>query len=195
MVAGLLIGAGVGAGLIRSQTIEKSVPSVAPVGLVVRELTGLATTDDPVVDKAVAFIQANARRDVRVADVVDQVNVRRRVLERRFRAALHGSPHEQIIHTKVEQVKQLLLTTDMGTEAIAEASGFNPRAPLSGVFPKATGLTMMQFRGRGKPVSRGSMMIAPAVLRSGLSVLVRLTLGSPPANRWPWRIWFSIQSA
>lgn len=134
--------------LMNHESIDMPTQPIAPVGLVVRESTGPATTGDAIVDKAVAFIHANARRDIRVDDVLDQVNVSRRALERRFRAALNWSPHQQIIHAKVEEVKQLLLTTDMDTEAIAEASGFNQRAHLSRVFRRATGLTMMQFRGR-----------------------------------------------
>lgn len=135
------------AAMLRGEPVPTPLPPLPPRGLVVRQSTGPATTNDPLVDKAVAFIHTHARRDIRVADVLDHVNTSRRTLERRFHETLHWSPHQHIVYAKIEEVKQLLLTTDMDSEAIAEASGFNQRAHLSKVFRKVTGLTMMQFRG------------------------------------------------
>jgi len=136
------------------EAIESNIPPVPPVRLVARESTGFATTDDPILDKAIAFIHANARRDVRIDDVVQHVKTNRRTLSGKFRKVLDSTPHQRITEARIEALKELLLTTELGTEALAEAAGFVSRSHMSRLFREQTGLTLIQFRnqarGRGR---------------------------------------------
>lgn len=135
------------ADLIDGKPVAKPVPPVSPGGLVVRQSTGPAKTDDPMVNKAVAFIHTHARQPISVTEVVEHVATNRRTLEMRFQSVLNCSPHRHIQHERIEVVKQLLLTTDLDTQGIADAAGFRNRAHMSTLFRKITGQTMMQFRG------------------------------------------------
>jgi len=123
-----------------------AVPPVPPLRLVMRESTGFATTDDPIVDKAIAFIQASARQDIRIEDVVEHCNTNRRTLTWKFRKLLDTTPHRRIMEARIEVIKDLLLTTDLNTEGLADAAGFVSRPHMSRVFREATGMTLTQYR-------------------------------------------------
>ncbi|MBI1338092.1 MAG: helix-turn-helix domain-containing protein [Phycisphaera sp.] len=140
--------------VIDCQPIEKPLPLLSPVGLVARGTTGFASTDDPLVDRAVAFIWANARKSINVTDVVDHCNTNRCTLSRRFRSVLGTTPHQQIQETRLEAIKDLLLTTSMDTESIADACGFTERSYLSLFFKKVTGETLIGFRKRSRGHAR-----------------------------------------
>lgn len=126
-------------------------PVVPPVRLVARESTGFATTGDPLVDKAMVFIHANARRDVRIDDVVRHVKSNRRTLNWRFRKVLNATPHQRITEARIEAIKELLLTTELDTESLTQAAGFVSRSHMSRLFREQTGLTLMQFRRQSRP--------------------------------------------
>jgi LacI family transcriptional regulator len=126
---------------------------VPPVGVVVRGSTGFATTDDPIVDRAIAFIHTNARQSISVDDVVAHVKSNRTTLGRKFRQRLNTTPHQRILQEKIDQVKALLHRTDLDTQGIADAAGFVNRVHLSKLFKKMTGLTLIQFRKQVRAVS------------------------------------------
>ena len=132
--------------LLDGKTPQDPTPVVPPVLLASRESTGFATTGDPIVDKAIAFIHANARRDVRIDDVVQHVKTNRRTLSWKFRKVLDATPHQRITEARIEAIKELLLTTDLDTESLAEAAGFVSRSHMSRLFRQQTGLTLLQFR-------------------------------------------------
>jgi len=138
------------------QDLESPTPRVRPVRLVMRESTGFATTDDPTVDKAIAFIQASARRDVRIDDVAEHCNTNRRTLTWKFRNLLDTTPHRRIMQARIEAIKELLLTTDLNTQGLADAAGFVSRPHMSRVFREATGMTLTQFRKQSRGRDRQS---------------------------------------
>lgn len=139
---------------LKGKPLEQPIVNIPPIRVVVRESTGYATTDDPMIDKALAFIHQNARRDVRIDDVVEHVNTNRRTLTWKFRKRLNTTPHQRITEARVEAIKDLLLTTDLDTEGIAQAAGFVSRPHMSRVFREATGMTLIQFRKQAKSSSR-----------------------------------------
>jgi len=123
-------------------------PPVPPGGLIIRGSTGHATTDDPLVDQAIAYIHANAYKPIGVDDVAAHVHSNRVTLGRRFRSRVNTSIHQQIVYEKLEAVKGLLRSTDLDTQGITDAAGFTSRSHLSKLFKAKTGQTLMQYRRR-----------------------------------------------
>jgi len=139
------VAASILAQLIAGQTPDEP-RDIAPARLVKRETTGFAATGDPIIDRAVAFIHANASRDVRIDDVVQHARTSRRTLSARFRKVLDTSPHQWILKERVEVIKDLLLTTDFNTDALTDAAGFVSTSHMSRVFREATGMTLIEYR-------------------------------------------------
>ncbi len=59
-----------------------------------------------------------------MADVLNEVPLSRRILERRFKMATGQTPHDAIVAQRLRRVEQLLRETDLSLEAIASKTGF-----------------------------------------------------------------------
>jgi len=119
---------------------------VAPKGIVVRQSTDTTAIDDPVVVQAMHFIRQHACAGIGVEDVLEELAVSRSNLQRRFRAVLGRSVHDQIQDHRLERVKQLLRTTDLSLAEIADRSGFKHSEYLSVLFKRRMGQTITAFR-------------------------------------------------
>src|SRR5205823_7423080 len=99
--------------------------SVDPLGVRCRQSTDLLAIEDPEIAKAVRFIREHACEVIRVDDVLDQVALSRRALEKRFRTAVGRPPHVEIRRAQLERVNELLVGSDYKLEKIAEVTGFS----------------------------------------------------------------------
>ena len=70
----------------------------------------------------------------------------RSTLERRFRAALGHSPHDEIICARIARVKVLLRDTNRSVRQIAEDAGFEHSEYLMVQFKRETGVTPTEWR-------------------------------------------------
>jgi LacI family transcriptional regulator len=123
-----------------------------PVGVVARQSSDLLAIVDPDVALAVRLIRRNAHTPMRVADVLRDIAVSRRSLERKFRQTLDRGVSQEIRRVRLDLAKNLLVGTDLAMPALAERSGFSNARHLCVVFRQETGLTptryRQQFRGR-----------------------------------------------
>jgi|SRR5579883_1424617 len=120
--------------------------SIEPLGVRKRVSTDVLAVEDRHVAAAIAFIRQKAHENIRVEDVLRCVPLSRRVLEARFRHALNRTPHEEILRTRTNAVRQLLLETDMSLSEISEALGIDHPEYLSAFFKKQTGLAPREYR-------------------------------------------------
>jgi LacI family transcriptional regulator len=118
-----------------------------PIGVTARRSTDLSATADPDVASAVRFLRARSD-DPRlgISDVAREVGTSRRRLEQRFRAVLGRSPVQELRRLRVEEVKALLLETDLSMPAIATRCGFANANWMATVFRQATGTTATAYR-------------------------------------------------
>src|SRR5690606_40662129 len=93
---------------------------VDPLGVRSRQSTDLLAIEDTEVARAVRFIRENACQGIRVEDVLDQVALSRRSLEKRFRQAVGRPIHMEIRRVQLERVKELLASSDYKLERIAQ---------------------------------------------------------------------------
>jgi LacI family transcriptional regulator len=107
-----------------------------PVGVTVRRSSDVLAVADPQIAEVLRFIRAHACGHIGVSDILKHVPMGRRVLERKFRAVLNRSPHEEILRVRLEKAAQLLSGTTLTLEAIAGDTGFGTAARLSVEFKK-----------------------------------------------------------
>lgn len=122
-----------------------------PLGVVARRSTDALILDDADVAAAVRFIREHSHRPLRVADVLAEVPVSRRGLERRFRAVLQRGLGEEIRRAHLERARELLTRTEMPLSEVARCSGFASGAHLSIVFRQEMGLTPRDYRRAARP--------------------------------------------
>jgi LacI family transcriptional regulator len=123
---------------------------VPPSCVIVRQSSNLQAVPDADVAAAVRFIHDRAHRPIKVADLLKEIPIARRALERRFRKWLQRSVLDEIRRAHVERAQQLLLTTDLPLSDVAERSGFSDSRHLSMVFRQITGMQPSRFRRHGR---------------------------------------------
>lgn len=123
---------------------------IDPLGVHARQSTDLLAIEDPEIATAVRFIRENACSGIRVDDVLEQVAMSRRALEKRFRAAVGRPPHMEIRRVQLERVKELLVGSDYKLEKIAEITGFSTAQYLAGLFHRVMKVTPGAWRQAGR---------------------------------------------
>jgi len=124
---------------------------IAPERVVVRASSDLVAVDDPLVARALELARELAFRPVGIEDLLARLPFSRRVLEKRFRAALGRSPYSEILRLREEHAKQMLAETQLSVAEIAEACGFTHPKQLFRLFATRTGMTPATYRKRFSP--------------------------------------------
>lgn len=119
---------------------------IPPAGVVTRRSSDSYAYGDEDLSNALRFIHDHAHQSIKVTDVVDATNISRRSLENRFRRHFSRSLHEEIWRVHFDRAKQLLTTTDLSLQDVAERSGFRTASALANLFKQKTGLTPRTYR-------------------------------------------------
>lgn len=101
--------------------------------------------------EALAFISANAHRNLKVDDVVAHLGVSRRLADLRFREFQKESILEAITRTRLQEVARRLRSdvTPIGT--IIADCGFRNAGHLEALFKRRFGVTMRDYRKLPRP--------------------------------------------
>lgn len=123
---------------------------IPPREVVERESTRIFSCADPIVSRAVTFIRARAHEGIDVGDVVRVAAASRRSLEKRFRAAMGRTIHEEIVLTRLSRSRRLLRDTTLTLEKIAAGSGFGVVQRFHAAFRRAEKMSPGEWRSRVK---------------------------------------------
>ena len=121
--------------------------------MITRESTDLTRTEDEHVNHALRFIRENFARRINIADVLREVGVSRRLLERRFRRSLGVSPLHELQRVRLERARHLLLTTGAPLARVAAECGYASASQLITAVRRDTGRTPGALREHGEPAS------------------------------------------
>lgn len=121
---------------------------VAPLHVVGRQSTDALAIGDPMIVRALRFIQTHAYRGIVVEDVLADVPVSRRYLEREFRRNFGRPPAEEIRRIRLERGRELVTNSDLSIEEIAYACGYSGATQFGAAFRKRFGLTPLAYRKR-----------------------------------------------
>ncbi len=129
-----------------------TLPSIAlplitkPLGVMTRESTDVLAIEDKDVVKGVKYIRQHAVNNIRVSDVLRQVDVSRRVFESRFQKTMGRTPHQEIQRVRINRIKEWLVETNLSVHEIAERAGFEHAEYMAAVFKRETGLAPTAYR-------------------------------------------------
>ncbi|HEX2859996.1 MAG TPA: substrate-binding domain-containing protein [Lacunisphaera sp.] len=119
---------------------------VPPPGLRVRQSTDILHVDDVVVAKAVRFIRNHPTANPYIGEIVKAAGVSRSLLKVRFQSVLGRSMLREVQMVRVERAKQLLVSTDLTLDTVAERCGFPNSQRFSVLFAQLTGTSPGRFR-------------------------------------------------
>lgn len=133
--------------MMRGERIKAEAILIEPLEVITRGSTDTLAIDDADISAALRFIREHALRGVSVRDVLEHVPLSRRILEGRFKQLIGRTPHEEIERVKIEQVKRLLVDTDLTLAAIAHRCGYNHVEYMCVAFKRAVGVPPGKHRG------------------------------------------------
>ncbi len=125
-----------------------------PIGIAIRQSTDLVAVDDPPTAAALQFMRQNAIRGISVQEVAEAVAVSRSTLERKIRGLLGRSPQQEIRRVQIAHAQELLATTDLTTNRIAELCGFEHVEYFHVVFRRVAGMTPGVYREKSRKAFR-----------------------------------------
>ncbi|MFO0941068.1 MAG: DNA-binding transcriptional regulator [Pirellulales bacterium] len=137
--------------LMAGKKLRSPFQAIPPVDVAIRQSTDAIAIEDRSIATALRYIREHACRGLTVEEVVQQTAVSRSSLERKLRKLLGRTPQEEIRHVQINRARELLATTDLSAERIAELCGFEHPEYLHVVFKRVTGLTPGRFRRQAKP--------------------------------------------
>jgi transcriptional regulator GlxA family with amidase domain len=93
-----------------------------------------------------AWLAANAGRDLTLAGIAARAGLSVRTLNRRFHDETGLSPMQWLAAARVRRAQELLETTDLGVERIARLAGFASPTNFRARFKRAAGVTPQAYR-------------------------------------------------
>ncbi|WP_309386195.1 GH1 family beta-glucosidase [Cerasicoccus frondis] len=99
-----------------------------------------------IVKEAVNYIERNISEPFNIKTLANKLRCHPDFLSRRFKQCYEVSLKDYIRHTRVEFSRNLLRTTNIIIDDVAERSGFSDRIRYSKVFRELTGMTPGQYR-------------------------------------------------
>jgi transcriptional regulator GlxA family with amidase domain len=97
-------------------------------------------------DDVLAWIEAEAHRDLTLRDIADRAAVSVRTLNRRFQAETGQTPMQWLTGVRVRHAQQLLESTPHGVERIGRDVGFTSPANFREQFRRLTGVAPLNYR-------------------------------------------------
>ena len=127
-------------------TKESCVLTLGMVSVVTRRSTDTTCVSDPLIARALAFIEASFSQPLTVADVARHLNISRRLLEMKARKFLGRTICEEIQRTRLNRARSMLRNTKLTVSEIAFDCGFYDPSHLGLWFRKAFQISPSAFR-------------------------------------------------
>lgn len=132
--------------LMAGQEPPKEPIYIPPVGIMARQSTDVLAVADPVVAQALRIIREYACDGLSTEDILRHVPVSRSTLQRRFRAVLGRTVHDEILRIRLRRACELLSRSDLPIEVISDKVGYPHRQYLGAVFKEKMGMTLAEYR-------------------------------------------------
>ena len=119
---------------------------IMPLGVVPRGSTDRFAIADPILAKTLRFVRDFATTGIRVTDVLREVDLSNRTLERYFKETLGHTPEREIFLTKIRHAVWLLTSTPYPNREIAKLAGFSNEQYFCKAFKREKGQTPTEYR-------------------------------------------------
>lgn len=119
---------------------------IAPKRVVSRRSTDVTIAEDAVVSQALQFIRDHCTQEITVDDVLGNIDISRRSLEKRMKKAVGHTPQIAITRARIERARKLLLESDMKIGDISRACAFRYEQGFVVTFKRYIGITPGEYR-------------------------------------------------
>lgn len=132
--------------LMAGEAIPQTPVLLPPSRVISCQSTDTVAVGNESLAAAVRFIKKHCHEKIQVSDILREVQISRRALEKGFQKCLGRSPAEEIRRIRIDRAVQMLCDTSWSMPRIAEASGFALPELLTRAFRRELGITPSEFR-------------------------------------------------
>jgi LacI family transcriptional regulator len=132
--------------LIRNRKQTSSTITIKPTRLVTRASTDIYSTPDLHIVTALKFIHNHIDTNLSVEDVLNEVPLSRRSLEKRFLDITGYPVYKYIFNLRIEKFAERLELTDKSISEIAHGLGLNDAKNIARQFRQINGMTPRHYR-------------------------------------------------
>ena len=100
--------------------------------------------------RVIDYMHAHYPEPVSLECLAGEAGISKFHFTRLFRAATRETPHECLVHVRLEAARVLLMTTELSVEAVAAKCGFARATYFATTFAKHYGQTPKSYRARGR---------------------------------------------
>lgn len=125
-------------------------------------LTRMRQADDAIIAQCQAWIAKHYDEDAPVAAMARMSGLSERSFTRRFARATGMPPLEYVQTLRLEESKQILETTELPVEAVAQEVGYEDAGFFGRLFRRKVGLTPAQYRKRFQSLRQALHAAVPA---------------------------------
>jgi LacI family transcriptional regulator len=134
--------------MIQNRVKEPQDILVKPTHIVTRQSTDIISANDQYIVKALKFIHQNIEIDLSVTNVMKEVPLCRRSLEKRFKDTTGKGIYQYVLSLRMQKFAERLLETDKSINEIAFETGINLSNNISRQFKQIKGCTPTEYRKR-----------------------------------------------
>jgi len=117
-----------------------------PMGIVTRQSTDIRAIHDEDVAEAIRFIHNNAKRDIRVEDVVNATAISVRSLQLRFKKIVGRGISQHIRMIRIQQLAHQSIHSNQPISIIARELDFHDINHVSRIFRREMGISPLEYR-------------------------------------------------
>jgi LacI family transcriptional regulator len=121
---------------------------VKPTQVITRHSTDIYATNDDHIASSLKYIHQNIDKNLHVDEVVKQVPLSRRALEKRFIEVMGYPIYKYIYNLRIEKFTQKLLDTDMSVFEIALDMGLSDSKNIARQFRQVKGCNPSEYRNK-----------------------------------------------
>jgi len=130
------------------ELLSKIPTLMPPLGVSERETTGLVSSGEPLIRKAMVVMRDHIGEPFGVNELAKELHVSGRKLDRVFRERLSSTPAAEMKALKLRKAKSLLRSTGLTLECVAKLSGFSHSSHFANTFRSVFGETPDAWRKR-----------------------------------------------
>ena len=109
-----------------------------------------AHTDEEIIEVQ-AWLKKSCHEDIDIPHMAERAEMPVRTFTRRFRKALGMTPNQYLQDIRIENGRELLKSTDLSIQDVAENVGYRDTAYFSRVFKARVGLTPSEYKKMVRP--------------------------------------------
>jgi LacI family transcriptional regulator len=135
---------------------------VPPIGVIARASTDTMATREEAVLQALAWLREHPWQKPDVTTLAAEACVSRSTLDKRFKAVVGRSLHEEFVRLRVAGLRQLVAGTDLPLKTIAARAGFPSVQYMTTFLNRHTGLTPARLRAVERGQSADAVPLPPS---------------------------------